>query len=753
MSTKTLLQIIDENYEFTPHVPEQLVSWGLSNLGFDYNITAILGCQSSGKSTLLNILFGTEFQEMNEDIGRQQTTQGVWLARSQFSNVLVLDVEGTDSKERGEEHINFERKSALFSLAVSEVLIINMWCADVGRYQAANYGLLKTVFDIHLQLFQQKGSPKTLLLFVLRDHTQKTPLEKLSGILKSDLKNIWEELQKPDEYASSELTDFFDWEFTSLPHKDLQEDQFYAKAGELKNRFNDKDCQEYLFNEKYHKKIPADGVGAFCEGVWDKVIHNQDLDIPTQKEMLAMYRCDEISKETYEEFLKEILPYRNQIESGTVVDKFGAVCAKFCTASLAKYDGPAKRYHADVYQNKKVALSEKMGQELNALFHAQMGNLVKKASLHFAELWDQKIGDNLCGHFAERSEECSTLAIKKLEGQCKESVMEGSDWSFEEHLMTLKQTFEKDIKAQRKVQEDLLFKVEKKELISSLGETLQELLNQANENMWEEIKQAYKDSMEIRMGELDSYMVGFKCPAEEREEWKSTLHKIAHSILSKKLQEAANFLQMKMIKRFEYYFKYDSNRVPRQWEQSDDISTYFISARKEADKLFNMFCSVELNPDDFGTNEKIVVMSPKRIEEVREQFESEIQPIFKDAIAAQRRNMPGAGVPFWIYGVMFILGYNELMAIISSPFMFVGLVLCAVAFYVLWKLQMIGPAMAVGRSVFAEVNKQVYLKLDQLNQPAQQGGRNRTRSSGSDEDVDARARRSSSGARHRSKRD
>jgi hypothetical protein len=40
--------------------------------------------------------------------------------------ILVLDVEGTDGRERGEDQ-DFERKSALFSLASSEVLLVNIW--------------------------------------------------------------------------------------------------------------------------------------------------------------------------------------------------------------------------------------------------------------------------------------------------------------------------------------------------------------------------------------------------------------------------------------------------------------------------------------------------------------------------------------------------------------------------------------------------------------------------------------------------
>ena len=51
---------------------------------------------------------------------------------------------------------DFERKSALFSLASSEILIVNLWEHQVGLYQGANMGLLKTVFEVNLGLFGKK---------------------------------------------------------------------------------------------------------------------------------------------------------------------------------------------------------------------------------------------------------------------------------------------------------------------------------------------------------------------------------------------------------------------------------------------------------------------------------------------------------------------------------------------------------------------------------------------------------------------
>jgi GTPase Era involved in 16S rRNA processing len=134
----------------------------VADAGFNYHLISVFGSQSTGKSTLLNHLFGTEFSVMSES-ERRQTTKGIWMSKNKregassgsfkmAENILVMDVEGTDGRERGEDQ-DFERKSALFALATSEVLIVNIWEHQVGLYQGANMALLKTVFEVNLQLF------------------------------------------------------------------------------------------------------------------------------------------------------------------------------------------------------------------------------------------------------------------------------------------------------------------------------------------------------------------------------------------------------------------------------------------------------------------------------------------------------------------------------------------------------------------------------------------------------------------------
>ncbi len=65
-----------------------------------------------------------------------------------LGSILVMDVEGTDGREK-EDQKAFEGKSALFSLALTDIMMVNMWMHEVGRFNAANLPLLKTVFEVY----------------------------------------------------------------------------------------------------------------------------------------------------------------------------------------------------------------------------------------------------------------------------------------------------------------------------------------------------------------------------------------------------------------------------------------------------------------------------------------------------------------------------------------------------------------------------------------------------------------------------
>ncbi len=80
----------------------QTVLKTLGDCSKNYFTIAIIGAQSTGKSTLLNHLFRTNFKVLKggEDGKRgERTTRGVIAARDYAELLLVMDVEGNDSYE------------------------------------------------------------------------------------------------------------------------------------------------------------------------------------------------------------------------------------------------------------------------------------------------------------------------------------------------------------------------------------------------------------------------------------------------------------------------------------------------------------------------------------------------------------------------------------------------------------------------------------------------------------------------------
>ncbi|KAG1879752.1 root hair defective 3 GTP-binding protein-domain-containing protein [Suillus subluteus] len=168
-STSEHLQVINDEKNLMTHLTSQIGRWGLHDAGFNYNIVAVFRSQSTGKSALLNRLFGTTFDVMDET-RRQQTTKGIWMCQGKDMGVMVMDVEGTDGREHGEDQ-DFERKSALFSLTSSEVLLINLWEHQVDLYQGANMGLLKTVFEVNLGAFYFQDRERALTFILQTLHS------------------------------------------------------------------------------------------------------------------------------------------------------------------------------------------------------------------------------------------------------------------------------------------------------------------------------------------------------------------------------------------------------------------------------------------------------------------------------------------------------------------------------------------------------------------------------------------------------
>lgn len=729
------MQLIDENQKFnSTEFSPNLESWGLADAGFGYDLCAVLGSQSTGKSTLLNKLFGTNFDVMSES-ARQQTTKGIWMCKGMKMNVLVMDVEGTDGRERGEDQ-DFERKSALFSMASAEVLIVNLWEHQVGLYQGANMGLLKTVFEVNLGLFQASKAKtagtkdKTLLLFVIRDHIGVTPLENLSATIMADLTKIWLSLSKPEGLESSQISDFFDFMFTTLPHKILQPAEFDKAVDTLRTRFVDPKDPNFVFKTEYHKRIPADGLPHYLESIWEQVMTNKDLDLPTQQELLAQFRCDEIANASFAHFATQIKDFRKHIEGGSILETLGADMALHRSTALSKFDRDASRYHQEVYKRKRLDLMDKLNSSLSPFFLGQLKNLHRHILQSFKKNVLERMRSELNYDFGQVVSSEKQSALAKFTTAAQAILLEDTDWTIDEEVSQLSTEIQSISDTMRVEETKKMVAQIERSFKKNIAEPVEMALNQPKSDMWDRILLAFSSYLEQAEETYLRKAKSFNCTEEENQNALLALRRKSWLSLRAKVDEqtADSVIAAKLRNNFEDHFRYDDAGVPRVWKPEDDIDSAYRKARDETLTLIPLYSKIApqdpslvptlpSTPDDpshqplvdrgeeepFDFPSTLQIFSATRSANIGTRFRKEADALYVEAKRSTVSSI--AQIPVWMYGVMVVLGWNEFMAVISSPVYFTFLLVLIASAYVVYKLNLGGPLVSVTKAVGREVHR------------------------------------------------
>lgn len=324
-----------------------------------YRVVAVVGCQSGGKSTLLNAAFGTSFPVLDAPrSGRRRTTLGVWAALAAprpahpapapVPPVVVLDVEGADSRERGDGAKAFESRTALFALALSDVVVVNMWAHDIGRYSAANYELFETVFA-HAAALRRTGKVFTdarpvRIVMVVRDHDGDSALADIRRVLMGDLQNIWDSL----EVGHVTFDALFHVDVVALPHKIYSPDAFNTEVRALGARFTGP--------VRVPQPVPIAGFEALAAEVWAAVCKTTGgdgpaseftLDLPKHAALAAHFSCGEVVARVLDGppgARIEAMRHEIEAEWRHPLHDFGAKVDAIVRDALAEYDANASSY-------------------------------------------------------------------------------------------------------------------------------------------------------------------------------------------------------------------------------------------------------------------------------------------------------------------------------------------------------------------------------------------------------------------------
>lgn len=674
----------------------------LSQCGLSYAIVAIMGPQSSGKSTLLNHLFQTNFREMDAIRGRSQTTKGIWMAKCVGIEpfTIAMDLEGTDGRERGEDDTAFEKQSALFALAVADIVLINMWCHDIGREQAANKPLLKTVFQAMMRLFSPR---KTTLLFVIRDKTR-TPLEYLEPILREDIQKIWATVTKPEAHKSTPLSEFFNVEVTALSSYEEKEEQFEREVAELRQRFFHSISPGGLAGDR-QGVVPASGFSFSAQQIWKIIKENKDLDLPAHKVMVATVRCEEIANEKLRYLSSDQgwLALEEAVQAGPV-SGFGKKLSSILEFYLSEYENEAIYFDEGVRNAKQQQLESRALDVVHHAYVTMLGHLRSKALESFKTRLEQSLhkGEG----FAASVRACAQSCMVEFDKGCEDASIRQANWDASKVREKLHRDIEAHAASVRSTMLTEMIAKYEKQLTDMLSGPVEALFDAGENDAWTSIRKLLKRETEVAVSEFSTAVASFELDKPTIDTMVQNLREYGRNVVEKKAREEAGKVLIRMKDRFTTIFNHDNDSMPRVWTGKEDIRAITKDARSASLKILSTLAAIRLDEksDDIenvlfslsdGTvsvpsskdrsigassdslasstwkevSPKATLLTPVQCKSLWRQFKAETEYSVTQAISAQEAHKRSNNwlPPPWAIVAMVVLGFNEFMVLLRNP--------------------------------------------------------------------------------------
>lgn len=364
-------QIVDNDGELVPDFKTHLQNFNMENVQKNYYTVGIIGGQSSGKSTLLNSLFGTNFMVMDPK-KRCQTTKGIWCNHTGSENFLVMDIEGADSVDRWENKTAFERSTALFGLVISNVLIINIWTTDVNRFSAANYDIIKCIFELNIKLFNT-DQPK-VIIFTIRDFCkEREDINWIKESITGHLKKLWDEISKPAKFLNTKPEDFFTIRFEPISNYWDRREEFNSDVKALACRFTDANDKDYYFNHiNAELNLPFTDLGSFIERIWKSIKENKELNIPGEKIVVSTFRCGEEKANAIELAQQDLNALNLEVKNGNYTADLGKKMKDIMSKSVRYYQTETQGYDEEVTGDKKNELEREMKGQFRIIENTQI---------------------------------------------------------------------------------------------------------------------------------------------------------------------------------------------------------------------------------------------------------------------------------------------------------------------------------------------------------------------------------------------
>jgi hypothetical protein len=305
--------------------------------------------------------------------------------------------------------------------------------------------------------------------------------------------------------------------------------------------------------------------------------------------------------------------------------------------------------------------------------------------------------------------------------------MSDSNWTSDDQVRTLKEEIRAIITQKRTEQLEKLLHTITKTLDVDIVDLLKEQLSKPFDTLWERVNSSFQALLAREEDSYSSKVKSFRVSPNEEENGKLNIRAAALSQLVNSLQNETSDQSLFFLLRseFEKCFRYDESGIPRVWAPGDDIDSAYRTAKKAADSVLSTFSSISLpfvnslEPDATlcdNESEATKVLElirtlskplvPKsKAEPILTRFRLEADAVYTDA----KRSLVQlkTEIPRWVLPILLVLGWNEIIYLLSSPLMLFLVLLVTAAAFLLHQTGLLRPTMVAGTRATREVARQV----------------------------------------------
>lgn len=274
------------------------------------------------------------------------------------------------------------------------------------------------------------------------------------------MENIWKDVSiergLPAGEGATPLNEVMDLHVLMFPHFRYQESEFSEQVSLLHDGMYNDD----LARPEHSKHIPADGLSTYAQSLWESVAttvaetrnaSNTDGNRNTDDyyggedfEIVAGFRCDEAFSEKLAEASGEVADLLDKVEEGNRIDNLGHTADNIVGHALHDYDVMTTDYVEEpVYERKRKELEVILDTALNTVYMKNIAIIAREALAAFKTA----IAEDLPAGYALHT------ANSKFVKQARESLRQGSTWSFESEQADLQNMMREIATQQQKVVE------------------------------------------------------------------------------------------------------------------------------------------------------------------------------------------------------------------------------------------------------------------------------------------------------------